>query len=822
MKRATRHPLVISSWLILFVLCLSLWPQPTAALRSVDILADDNFSFTKGKFFRTGLANESVGGVQLIPVKVQKTWGTAASLPKHLSSHTSAVYRNRMFVVGGKTYASDGIGVTKSASVYATRIANLQTGELEPWAELPALPLPLSDSASTIVEVNGQPYLFVLGGQRQMGVNLDDVTTSRIFYYPIREDANGNLITTQWYEITDQAQRLPHDTLADESNNVYRGGGVSRLAVISVNRQGTPYIYTFGGFNRIHASAGGYTNRYHSAVYRATVSGSNDNLTLTWSETPISHITNGANQIAIAGAAHVTFTHPETNDLGVYLIGGTRCTGACTTSPVEQDDSSAYVARIDNTGALHWLSAGNMSAGRSAHDAIQANGQIVVSAGRANGDPSTTLAQGFIGSTEHDLGLYKDPAFPHDPSFDLQDGALNAQARMTHTMETLPAGQHGDWMYIIGGQVEVNQGTITHASDQVLIGNLITPPVQNEDSFVANGKYYSDVYDYGSNARFFTFYWKAILNGNQQMTMQYRIGNNREALGNFSAPVPSTNGLNSIPLPSGETYRYIQFAVTLTRDSQNLKASPVLDSVSVDVDSNRFPNVRLAPDNGFSVSPNPVSSDASITPLVRIANMPYTTSNGNTIRTVAANWNGEGYLYVDLYITYGGPASAPAPAPARPQLGQEGQVYAIVNKASLPANAEYTIPTNRALQPGTTNAADKYTWRPSTCSEAPCPLVEWHNLFTQPGLYYIWVMVDSLDPVTFNHPNTSQVTKDFGNIVESDQAGTDGETDNFQMITVTVNSTRPRLLLPAIPRGGASGSSVQSETVPQPREQLDR
>ncbi len=807
MKASPRRPVALGACLLVLALCLGLWPQPTSAVRLKVPLADRNPSFGGGRFFRTGLTQDqppaTTGGVQLVTVQVQREWDSIERLPRHLSSHTSAVYRDRIFVVGGKTFDSASPpAVTKTGEFFATRIANLATGALRPWTEqpaLPPLPVALSDAASIVVTVGSQPYLFVLGGQTMRGSTLDDVTTSRIFYYPINTDANGNLVVhPAWGEIgvTDQRQRLPQGTFLSENPAAdNRGGGARGMGVATTTINGTPYIYVFGGLNRIdRRQAGGYTDKFLSEVWRASISGSGQNLTLSWSADPVSQI-DGANAVPLEGAAAVTFQHPDTTikDLGVYLIGGTRCISNCDDAPVREQEQAAYVAHIRTDGSITWLPKGSMSLPRSAHDAIQANGQILVLAGREDGQPSVRGGQGFVGApvgtrqrtVADDLSLYYDPSAPTEPNFNLTTGYLgNAGARMNHSMETLSGSYYGQYVYMIGGQVLGSNNDIIQASNQVWVGNLNTPPEPN-DTFVPDGKYYSKVYDFGPDAQYFNLYWTTIFKRDasnsiipgQKIEMQYRTSNDGQTFSPWSTAVLSNDGQNSIALPSGTSARYLQFVATLYRSSTDLLGAPVLDKVELEVNRTGFPNLRF--DSQAPLKIPSITLTTNIAPEVTITNQPFS----ETVPALDANWDDEGWFYVIMYKLAPGEA---VPRAGWPTFGDPGIAFTAVNRASLPAGARFLIPPTEWHQ-----------W----CATAPsCPKADntyWHSQFTATGEYKVYLMVDAND-----------TEAGWGDVKESDDLS-QGEADNVSgPHTVNVLEAMKKLYAPFVARAGTTTSAA--------------
>ncbi|HEX6288002.1 MAG TPA: hypothetical protein VFZ66_02375 [Herpetosiphonaceae bacterium] len=752
MKPHRRRPLAVTSWLIIITLLLVLWPKPSTAAQAVVRLADSNQNWSEGRFIRTGLAATEIGGVQLVPAKVLDQWDTATGLPYGLSQHTTTTYRNRIFVVGGNKLENGQL--VKSDAFFASKLIPGSGGQLEPWSwqsgnsTIPALPIKVSDAATIVVEVGSKAYLFVLGGQRGEG-NLDDVTTANIYSYEIRENPNGQLLPGSWQL---SASQLPHEPNYDLNDpDVGRGGGARNISAATITIAGETYIYLFGGLSRTYI-AGGYDELYFSTVFRSKVTASGSGPVLgAWEAVGdiTERINTSVQTVALASAAAVTFIDPDDGSTGVYLIGGT--------NTVNIYDANAYIAKINGTdpaAPIAWLDTGNMSETRIGHDAVQAKGKITISGGSVNADaPTTSLARGFI---EEDLKLYRPD--PLSANFDLDQGALE-QARMYHTMETLRDSQTAiDYAYILGGRVQINQQTQDRASSQVLYGDLDEQPQETED-FVADGRYYSKVFDFGLRAEYFRLIFTTMVDPGETIEMQYRVGNDRQ---NLSAPtvIPITPqaGTNTYTFtfsPSIEA-QYFQFIATLKASPTNRRSSPILDKVELDVKRIGFPNIRFKAQNPPQFQPSTIdSTTTTITPVIPIINERYDAEHP----ALDADWDAPGSFFVDIYVI------PPGQTPTAPTMGQTGIAWAEVSKALMKSTMEgpYIIPSAN--------------WRPGSCT-TNCPTVNWKHIFTAVGTYNIYVMVDSIDdPAAI-----------FGNVKESDTSTTLGETDNiFGPFTVTVN-----------------------------------
>ncbi len=780
MKRHTRRPLAFLGWVAAVAMCLGLLPQRAAALRAMVTLADTNQSWSYGQFFRTGYASADIGGVQLVPRKVTTAWNTSGSkLPRKLSSQTSLTYHDRIFVVGGNTLFGTTDELIKSNAVFAARLRDDQTGALEAWVTLPPLPLALSEVSGVVVELGGQPFLVVLGGMTgrtdlSNTIDLNDVTTGRVFFYPIREDALGNLVTTgSWSELADSLPQIPAYEYPGADG---RGGGASGMSAVAVTVGTTPYIYIFGGHYRTNNNVQ-YNDKYLSDVYRSPVTqdASGNPVVHDWqSAGNISQVGSDGvpHSVSLAGAAAVTFPNPVDNSTGFYLIGGLNNS----TTP----DANAYIAKIAQDGVLTWRPTGNMSEARSAHAAIQSKGQITVVAGTANlTAPETSLARGYI---MDDLLLFRPDAL--SPNFEHIDNALS-QPRMYHSMASLSGAQFGDWAYILGGKVpDPATGGLQQATDHVLVGDLDAPVVQG-DQFVTSGNYYSKIFDFGTNAQYFNLSWRTIIAAGQQIQLRYRAGDDRTTLGSSpfqTIPVTSQDGTNSyqFPLPS-LTARYFQFVATL--GASNSLTTPTLDAVQLDVNRSGYPNLRVVP-GGTHFVPDPIAPNSTIVPSVLLANK---SSAGEPI--LEADWDGPGSFFVDIYVT------PPGQTPRAPVLGQTGVAYAEVNKHVMGIDDQYSIPPA--------------SWRPSACPLAPCPQFNWKSVFNTAGTYTVYMMVDSTDNAT---------TRPFGEVVETDTRvpGTLGESNNvFGPFTLTVQQNQLKIYLPVIRTNAPAGTAQNGPSAPE-------
>jgi hypothetical protein len=97
--------------------------------------------------------------------------------------------------------------------------------------------------------------------------------------------------------------------------------------------------------------------------------------------------------------------------------------------------------------------------------------------------------------------------------------------------------------------------------------------------------------------------------------------------------------------------------------------------------------------------------------------------------------------------------------------------------------------------------------------------VNWHVIFNQLGTYNVYLMVDSLDPSSFNAEPADSPIRIYGNVKESDAPNSLGETDNiFGPFTVTVSEANDNLYLPIATSNVPSGlGAAQTPNVRPPR-----
>ena len=93
-------------------------------------------------------------------------------------------------------------------------------------------------------------------------------------------------------------------------------------------------------------------------------------------------------------------------------------------------------------------------------------------------------------------------------------------------------------------------------------------------------------------------------------------------------------------------------------------------------------------------------------------------------------------------------------------------------------------------------------------------------MFNQQGAYAVYIMIDSLDPVSYSMGTDFE--RKFGNLQESDASNTLGETDNlFGPYMVEVPTELPKVYLPLVTNQTTTSLTMQEVQVRKPRVHLD-
>ena len=771
--------------LLLALVTVFLLPSSSRALNQEVTLATTNEDWNRGAFLRTGLTSNEVGGVQILPGGVVEPFQAAYNrLPLPLVGHASVSYRDHLFVIGGATPDTvNPSAVVKGDFFFAARLQDATTGQLGSWTRYDnnlsfpgrTLPRKLTNPAAVVVTVGSRTFLYVLGGEEQpLAIGGDDEVTSKAIYRSeLTTDASGNITPGPWQADASSLPQLPSFENVCFAFSCEFGGGVSKSAVLVHAVVGTPYIYMFGGLNRTHRD-GILSERYVEEVWRAPVGGDGsigqwvhfegpgeqDDITRITTNTSGTVVTQ---TVRLAGAAASTFIHPETGAEAAYISFGRA------QDPVTGETyltEFAHVATFRADGRLSWQESGTMLYPLEGHDVVQSNGALFLAGGSSNASSPEPRASMAFAPIEDDGTLYQPPD-PRFTTFQTFEGAL-LDARVFHTMETIPTAANGTWFYVMAGRRQTTSGGQTRlevASDEILIGQVGQDEsvVQNVNSFQPIGAYYSQVFEYDLNTAYEQISWDARSVGiSQTLTLGYRSGDEPNNLGSFKTiQQTSINGANTFVWPAAERPegKYFQFMATL--ETGDRTQSPVLDNVRLLVNRPGFPNLRV---ESARFTPAPIHWNSTILPEVTIANRAYP-----GYPALDANVIQKGFFYADIYVI------PPGGEDARPVMGDIGAALTLVNKDLLPAEGSpYAIPPS--------------SWRRPWCPESTCPEVDWREVFDQQGTYTVYVMVDSTDR------ENGQPRSPMGEVPENNTntPGLLGESDNvFGPFSVEVADVEP-------------------------------
>lgn len=759
---------------IIVVVGLFLAKTPsTDALITTVTLADTNVEFSRGGFARTALGALNPGGVQLLPATTVRTWTTNPNpLPIPLGGAASISFGKQVFVIGGRTIIDGSEPPTLSnptTSFFSAVLSDPATGLLSSWTNYATqnkqLPINLTKTSLAIATTSQGTFLYAIGGYTVVGSS-DLVSSNSILYTRLVDDnQDGVFDPSGWQQIAGSViNNLP---LPFPKGNI--GGGAAEIGVVVETINNQPTLYLFGGVNRTADSSFVYENKFFDSVYRTNI---NPDGTLSgWNATPndtiksvnnsiIERVGNDERSIGLAGTNAITYRSIETGQVGVYLIGGRFSQN--TTS------SNGYVARFNNDGTLAWQNTASLGASLVFHSSVSANGAIFALGGSANPDeaeptPSKSILAALLSD---DLSILNPGGGLN--SFTTIGGGLD-KYRQTQTSTTIGTPVNGTWVYAISGSSAItttDEPVIANADVIVgrfgFAGDVITP------TYVVNGNYYSQVFDYGSSTTDYKrLSWKTLLPTGAGIEMGYRVGNN--AATDFTPerpfigiPVATVNGTVSFDFPAETKGRYFQFVARLSSPQGASSLSPLLDVVTLTLDRAGYANVKAST---FAM-PESVRSGQVNAPTLVLSNQAF---DASTPALDAAFGNGASGFFVDVYIR------APSD-PNPPVFGQQGQAYAIVQRSALPAGGSFGVPSGAWLPSNCTNPNN-----PGTPS-CPVPSVNWNTLLPV-GQHKLYVMVDSTDNLA-SFP--------FGLVTENDVPATRGEGDNLVgpiLVTVTEGAT---------------------------------
>ncbi len=503
---------------LLAVLIVAVTANAYVTKKTRTTLAD----FDSGTFLLTGLLTipPDVESVQLMPIGLTGDWYPTTSLPRPLYDMGTTSSRNFIYIVGGVDNNSD-----KRAEVYSAYITI--TGGIAAWVQQPSLPAPRTGAAVVIYPLAGTntSVIYAVGGAGANGYSTSTV------YRAIANDLTGQV--GSW--------TLDGQPLLDE---LHYAGAV---------QQGG-YLYVVGGLH--------YTNppfEYYASdqVYYAAI-----------------NPTTGALGPFQTGPAlpqpvyrNMAVSYDGTTDI-LYSIGGY--------DNVTSTYQVFFSTMSNGTPSAWTASAGDLPIHLYGHGGLQLSNQIYVTGGIAN---SVVPGQGISDTIKAAL------VDPNNPNFMLYDwckGVLPPQCTIGawQTGGLLPevrafhgtAAGHG-YFYVIGGMdAELDESAAVYYGEINGAGALYAP----------EGQYRSYEINTDQPATIRRLTWGTTIGYPISMTlsMQYRYRSDTGDWSDWSAPVQSISGTNTIDIsPPPANMHYFQYEADLTTVVST--ASPLLDWVTV-------------------------------------------------------------------------------------------------------------------------------------------------------------------------------------------------------------------------------------------------
>ena len=735
--------------------------------------------FKDGQFQRTSLANvvrsdpnalvsDQVGGVQLGPVGLLKSWKPGVfTLPKPIFGMGSVAFGNRIFIIGG--LAGGGANAQRTAEVWSVAVSQLDGALLgSGWDAEPSLiPVQGSDqgldgsspnfttpvapiaypAVTSVADASGaNGYIYVIGGNANIG-NFDFSS----YAVRIATVTNGR-ISGNWVEQT--TARIPS---LDPNNPFIPSRGAQEAMAVTAQVGGKTYVYLIGGLQRFINGASTVSSGLKTVFYARVGSGgklykpstSGDSAANEgWERNPQDiPVTNPASVAGLWDASavadnFVASTLSAAN--AIYVIGGqvTPAQDQVTASY----SSTVYRALINSNGTLNWNGwQGVVLSPRSQSTAIAFRGNIYMAGGVPNGNTSTNSDGVVLTSyVEDDLTLHQFDNLPvgidgNGTNFLQSNGTGNGvlpRPRKLHSSVLVRADASSPtsaFMYVLGGiGAPDDLGTDDNGSDTVFYGKIGGGEDVSTTGYAADGWYYGQPFNVAqqfNQVQVQEIDWTSNLTrttSEMDIALDYRLSNSNDcATATWDEWLPldglpndalhfSADGQNLATIADA-TARCFQYRARLT--TADPFATPVLLNVSVKVNVPGGPDLSLK-----SLTDQRGIGNAFLGLSVVIQNV-------NTVDppTLAADIDKKGSFFVDLCIFGPGVPVVPPTLPLTTQNMQCSKAYANVNRSLMGPDVTYTIPQ----------------WKDSVTNN----VVNLTQYFKQPGTYNVIVATDSFNNV---------------------------------------------------------------------------
>ncbi|GAB4189899.1 MAG: hypothetical protein OHK0022_02370 [Roseiflexaceae bacterium] len=816
MRTVLRSPRFFRCALLLSLaaLLLSMVPAQNAQAAINKTLSVENSlgDFSRGSFLRSSLAaissslstkiSDQLGALQISPIGVIKNWTTSpVELPVPLQRMGTAVYNNRLYVVGGQT--PTGEAFQNSAKVWSNTVST-QNGaflatEWDTEPDLPALVsrrndtntyAALSAPAVTLVDLpgSGGVYLYVIGGNVSVG-------TISFSSFAVRRgtiDSNGRI--TGWTEVA----QVP----GPAGNEVIGQHGIEAASAVNYTVNGKTYIYLLGGQEEYYTGSGGggqtrvvqpsrrvfYTEvGSDGKLYKPGVSPQAEGwVQLTTASIPDLTDPGGAEGTFGVFDASAMISDFDTGDAtkqnSLFLIGGQRTSSD--TNPVYT--SLVRQAQVQDNGTLQWTGVPmTMATPRTGMAGSTFRGSLYLTGGRINTspNPSKTVQSSAVAN---DLTL---ESYGNNTNFLPSD--TMPEERMWHGSQIVSNNTGTGFLYVMGGRGNSN-GTVSGDAGAISRKIYFAKLGADEDKsqgLSTDARYYSAIYPIVfEGAEVKEINWTAVMSTGTSMdvVVSYRTSNanncnnpgwndtdwtddlvsTEAATGNPDHN--STNGVNSFPITQSVVAKCFQYRVTLIAGKVGATPTftPSLLNLGIIVRVPGSPDLKVKANSASD--PDAFKERLNQSGAFTGINVTLTNKNEQTTppdnKTQDADAEEGGTFFVDIYMFKPGETEVAPTLPPSP-TGPDPVGCVQLNKSVLPAEADFPI--------------NQWFASDLTCQSTPIDL---RDIVASggKGKYVVYVVVDSS---CFSGSN------DFGCVNEKDALG--GEGNNISRLEFTIAGDGP-------------------------------
>lgn len=804
MTHSAHFPRRARNLLLLGICLLILGAVPTNPARAAVLpqMIDNTLQdFTRGTFQRSSLssirntaasADDLTGAVQLVPVGILKDWfNSPFLLPEKLTDIGAVAIGAHIFVIGGTAQIGASLGpVSDVWSVTIDQSTGAPMGG--DWYDeinLPAVKTSDRYTATTagravpaVAAVQTGPddgYIYVIGGNVRPSGAPDNISSYAV---SIGTVTGGHIAS--WS--ADNVQiKIPPDLVLGQN-------GLQSASAFSFATGGQTYIYIVGGLQRFREGVGGAQRTVEagsSQVFYAKV-GSGGQLLKPSTSAPgwdqmisaaIPVPTDIGDDVGVWDAAIVA-DHFDVGGGGpggdvVYLMGGQFRSSLASSNGAEVYNNGVFRALINSNGTLAWQTDTpqlTMPEARVGHAAVQFNGNIYVTGGRAvGGTPGQPQAAVLTSYVEDNLKLAQ---IGENSNF-IRNATALGLPRARHASVVVPATPtdaepNAAYVYVIAGQGDTTlpPSTDDQGSDTMIYGKIGKSEDTHLTGFATSGWYYSTPYNtIWDGAQVQEVRWTTVMTTtSMDIKMQYRIStasdcNSANAFtssawqdldGDSGTSFFSKNGANAVGLAAGLVAHCFQYRTYLTSTGGPPTLSPALLNVSILIFVPGSPDLK-----GKSINDKRSTSGNNA-----LTGLTVTLMNHNTFQqTLPADAESKGSFFVDLFVFYQGTAYITPTIPLSPGDKTRTRGYANVNKSLLGADGEYTITQ----------------WCDPSPQVRGCRAIDLlSTVFTQPGVYTVTAAIDSFNYV--------------------DEAPAAAEQNNLITKVITVPKTQHSLFMPLI------------------------